>query len=1076
MLDTIFLQLYDMSKIASIVILAVLLVRLFLRRAPKVFSYALWGVVLFRLLCPISIEAPVSLIPKAEPTIQSYGLLNEPVSPLGALDAAQQAVGDALNGGIGVQHVQTSDIEEDGTHRVVYTDWGTVWILVTKFLWMGGMAVLILYSTLSLLRLKRHLIGAARLRDNIYLADHINSPFVIGLFRPRIYLPSSLSEKEQDYIILHEQYHIGRWDHVIKLLSFAALCLHCFNPLVWIAFILSGRDMEMSCDEAVLRKLGDHIRADYSASLLSLATGRRIIAGAPLAFGEGNTEGRIKNIAKWKKPALWITVAAIVICLITAICLITNPMNRNTMLLGAEYRIAETLYHTEEYPVFRDEDQHSLCITADYCLWARNPDSGEWKLEGQMHPYSLSKEELEQYTAYHKGWVRSYRIGEITDAYILRIEGETFHNFFLALQTETGDTLVGYGYEDVDERGQGASDDTCLYWLSRVKSVFRGSKVAGAFHERSLTRTVDGDVSIYHTWVSKNYTVVGFKSDNEPYTEGIIIPEHKTDMGFAVFYQDKNHTGFRLLDCYVYKDAALAENGVFFCDTPAVLDLYGNMDNNNSYDIILLNNDKIAKAVREWQYPNGNTKKYSKTMLSGSEMVLIPRRNLTNDCRVWQYFLDENDKMIDTRLVSTEHDFPPSPPVYSWLDLEPTSPKYDWDQNKIAVQPEFPDTVFRLTSEEITAEVNGESTLLISGMPIWNAYFTDLNKDGYPEICATVSWGSGIVDCHVVVYDYKNGTSSTLWERMKFDYTLSLENGLLFCSKSPYGTSDAEEKGVLAMENGNLVILPYVTPFETGIRPTTADVTGAFESFLFIPMEGGTYRFEQTSEDPAAYQKNVLIDSFTEKELGSKTDWRVYTVKESPDKTVLLAEADWETTSGVEHSVYIYQYSPPKGVSPNVLEAAKAAGMTVLEDGFVTEGKHQWNEFYHAVQKGKSSKISIAMYYTLTQGAYNTLFTDYYEAHKEDYPALYLFDLIYDGEKFILMQKENGEIIRREYKYLKEFVTTLPSPSSSKIPGKAVRYVLLNDQNASWDDLVKGLASSQLGDYIDHYIIYSKKQ
>ena len=263
MLDTIFLQIFDMTKVASLVILIVLLVRLCLKRAPKVISYVLWAVVLFRLLCPVSIEAPISLIPQTEPTIQSHDLLNEPVTPLAAIDAAGQAVGDVLNGGIGVQHVSTTNYLEDGTRRVISTDWSTVWILFTKFVWLGGMAALLIYSTVSLIRLKRKLVGAILLRDNIYLADHIDSPFVMGLIRPKIYLPSSLSEKERDYIILHEQHHIHRGDHIVKLLSFIALCLHWFNPLVWLAFILSGKDMEMSCDEAVIHKLGEDIRVDY---------------------------------------------------------------------------------------------------------------------------------------------------------------------------------------------------------------------------------------------------------------------------------------------------------------------------------------------------------------------------------------------------------------------------------------------------------------------------------------------------------------------------------------------------------------------------------------------------------------------------------------------------------------------------------------------------------------------------------------------------------------------------------------------------------------------------------------------
>jgi hypothetical protein len=303
------------------------------------------------------------------------------------------------------------------------------------------MAALLIYSTVSLIRLKRKLVGAILLRDNIYLADHIDSPFVMGQIRPKIYLPSSLAEKERDYILLHEEHHIRRGDHVVKLLSFIALCLHCFNPLVWIAFILSGKDMEMSCDEAVLRKLGGDIRADYSASLISLATGRRIIAGTPLAFGEGNTEGRIKNIAKWKKPAVWVIVVAVIVCVVLAVCLITNPMNRDTMLLGAEYRIAETLYNTGDND-YSDNDQPSVCITADYGLWEWHGDeNGKWRLIGQLEPYALTKKELAELypniqdpkkvkfpwrLENEKQDQADQRIGQMIDDFLKNTEGDIF--------------------------------------------------------------------------------------------------------------------------------------------------------------------------------------------------------------------------------------------------------------------------------------------------------------------------------------------------------------------------------------------------------------------------------------------------------------------------------------------------------------------------------------------------------------------------------------------------------------------------------------------------------------------------
>ena len=195
---------------------------------------------------------------------------------------------------------------------------------IGSLIWLLGIATMAIYSAVSYFSLRRKLVGSILLRDNIYLADGIGSPFVMGFIRPKIYLPSALSEQEQSYIILHEQHHIRRGDHITKALAFIALCIHWFNPLVWVAFVLSSKDMEMSCDEAVVKKLGEGIRADYSASLLSLATGRRIIAGTPLAFGEGDTKSRIKNMLNWKEARPAVVFVSVVAVLLVAIVCGTN--------------------------------------------------------------------------------------------------------------------------------------------------------------------------------------------------------------------------------------------------------------------------------------------------------------------------------------------------------------------------------------------------------------------------------------------------------------------------------------------------------------------------------------------------------------------------------------------------------------------------------------------------------------------------------------------------------------------------------------------------------------------------------
>ncbi len=312
----------NMSLTGGAVILFVLLARLALRRAPKIFSYALWAVVLFRLLCPVSLSADFSLM----------GLLDAPARDS---SGAATAIAYIPSGLVHAEHPQV-DLPLPGVSQAVNqalpqgaeqaaADPLEAPVTIATTVWLAGAAALALYALFSLLRLRWALVGATRLRDNIYLADHIPSPFVLGLLRPKIYLPSALPEEKYPYILLHEQHHIRRLDHLTRLLAFAALCIHWFNPLVWLAFVLSGRDMEMSCDEAVLRRLGGEVRTDYSASLLELAAGRKLFPGAPLAFGQGDTRGRIQNLLRWKRPGLWSLLLAGAVCMAVAAACAANP-------------------------------------------------------------------------------------------------------------------------------------------------------------------------------------------------------------------------------------------------------------------------------------------------------------------------------------------------------------------------------------------------------------------------------------------------------------------------------------------------------------------------------------------------------------------------------------------------------------------------------------------------------------------------------------------------------------------------------------------------------------------------------
>lgn len=312
-MQAVFTRILNMSLTGSIVIAVVLLARLFLKRAPKIYSYALWAVVLFRLLCPLSITAGLSVL-KPLPVTTTPGISTV------SYQSVAQAVRENTPAPIRQQVAPAQPAEQPETSPMQ----------IAAYIWAAGASVMVAYSIAQYLILRRKLAEAMPLQGEIYLADRISSPFVMGIFQPRIYLPSSTPMNERRFIVAHERHHIRRGDPLWKLLGYAALCLHWFNPLVWLAFCLAGKDMEMSCDEAVIKRLGEHIRADYSQALLRLATHKRMVSGMPLAFGEGDTKGRVRNMAKWKKPKVWVSALCVVLCLVILAACALNPKQKET--------------------------------------------------------------------------------------------------------------------------------------------------------------------------------------------------------------------------------------------------------------------------------------------------------------------------------------------------------------------------------------------------------------------------------------------------------------------------------------------------------------------------------------------------------------------------------------------------------------------------------------------------------------------------------------------------------------------------------------------------------------------------
>lgn len=306
----IFQKALNMSIAAGWLILAVIALRLLLRRAPQRFRLLLWAVVGLRLALPWSIESALSLIPSAQTLPEGIMLERAPV-----LDTGISALNGAINPGFTAAF--TPELGASANPLQVL-------LPIAAAFWMLGAAAMLLWALVSWLRLRKRVREAVRLEENVYECE-IASPFVLGLFRPRIYLPFSLENGERELVLAHERAHITAGDHIIKPLGWLLLAAHWYNPLVWLAYALFCRDIELACDERVVRGLSLSDRADYSQALLDLSRPRGGVRACPLAFGESSVKGRVKSVLSYKKPAFWLVLLAVVVCVGAAVCFLTDP-------------------------------------------------------------------------------------------------------------------------------------------------------------------------------------------------------------------------------------------------------------------------------------------------------------------------------------------------------------------------------------------------------------------------------------------------------------------------------------------------------------------------------------------------------------------------------------------------------------------------------------------------------------------------------------------------------------------------------------------------------------------------------
>lgn len=545
--DQLFLAALDHALSLTPVILAVLAARWLLRELPRRLSVALWLVVFLRLLVPVTVESDLGLLSQ-EPVIAPGAAAGVEVSLSDTLDAARQVIADST--GYPVE-VRTAEDTQSLSHS-------QVWLLVGSRLWPAGMAAMALYSLISLLRLKKRLVGAAPGEGRVWLCDGIDTPFLLGVLRPRVYLPSGLSEGERESILAHERSHIRHLDPAARLLAWVGLCVYWFHPLVWVSFLLLTADMEAACDEDATAALPADRRADYADTLLRLSTGRHSYAAAPLAFGEGSAKGRIRRILRFEKPgkALRLTAAALVVLL--GFYLVAQR-SQEPHLPGNTYVADEVLYQAPGAESGRLANFPYLAIVSDdWFLALRTSDTGDlssplslfdgirsgiWDGVGQFRSTELTRKELLARLPTEDGWTSAWRPGRITDARVLQREDGPLCLF---LQTSAGDTLLAVG-DRADTGGR-------IQYLYRLRSYHPFAENSDGIYSY---RQLDVAFQLRQQGLHPQFLYEGTASSPTGFDMCCFRSKEEGGLGFANWQRDGDGY-YRLIGLHYYGPEELA--------------------------------------------------------------------------------------------------------------------------------------------------------------------------------------------------------------------------------------------------------------------------------------------------------------------------------------------------------------------------------------------------------------------------------------------------------------------------------------------------------------------------------------
>ncbi len=747
-MERVFFYIFHMSLIASLLTIAVLALRILLKRTPKAFFCVLWGFVAVRLIFPFSPESPFSLIP-ANFTVTDSALSGYHSSVTGTNLQGTDNYVTSQNLGSSSEPVQVPSSEistlpnETELPEISLTFPGNAIVspvpapknsgmdtlffrtisLFARFVWPAGILVMLFYASTSYIRIRKKIKETVCFSDNILLCDHTATPFILGIFRPRIILPSSIGPEEAEHVIAHERAHIKRLDYIWKPLGFILLSFYWFNPVLWIAYIYLCKDIELACDERVIQKMDTESIKSYSSTLLHYSISRKTVSFCPLAFGEVHVKKRIKNVLHYKRPAFWVMLLAVISCIAVAVCFLTDPINKKTTDTadnpGELLFLSLTLKDNgSDLPGYKITSEPYLCFTKDALANPTIP------VQWINHNYNrdLTYEERFDVLRYENGsWnscaTEDYVFPEISRLLLRKTTNSATYS--LAGFDLSGDGLYRFRVEPTE--GQ------YLWFDFEVYTAYENT--ADSLPDSTL-------LSISQTVTRDRVTTTGIRTE---------YPE---------LYDILLRNGDATVTCFVDELYSAEKHGLkeFFM-AKICSEITGVGLEQGEYDP-----ETWWSTADQWLriYENHLAKEKYNEMATGEG------HQPAGTVAEWK----------NTALLSDSyHPKTPMPRALVWVNYFYNREKNP-DGSLVMELPEFPGVTLYADSQEIRADILGGTQILITASTIWTTYLADLNNDSYPEICSTVSTEASPSDLGIVVYDLKNKSSYVLQDSDRYSYTL----------------------------------------------------------------------------------------------------------------------------------------------------------------------------------------------------------------------------------------------------------------------------------------------------------------